>query len=56
MHFLRGLDYATHQQERGEWNKAPFVRMDSVLREMDTVRALIIGTGGIGQCGSGTSG
>ena len=31
-----------------EWNKTPFVKMDSVLREMDTVRALIIGVGGLG--------
>jgi phosphoglycerate dehydrogenase-like enzyme len=49
LHFLRGLDYAVDQQRRTEWNKTPFVRLDSVLREMDTVRALIIGTGGIGQ-------
>jgi len=49
LHFLRGLDYAVHQQHRTEWNKTPFVRLDSVLREMDTVRALIVGTGGIGQ-------
>ena len=49
LHFLRGLDYATDQQHRTEWNKTPFVRLDSVLREMDTVRALVVGTGGIGQ-------
>lgn len=49
LHFLRGLDYAVDQQHRTEWNKTPFVRLDSVLREMDTVRALIVGTGGIGQ-------
>lgn len=49
LHFLRGLDYATYQQHRTEWNKTPFVRLDSVLREVDTVRALVIGTGGIGQ-------
>jgi phosphoglycerate dehydrogenase-like enzyme len=49
LHFLRGLDYAADQQHRTEWNKTPFVRLDSVLREMDTVRALIVGTGGIGQ-------
>ena len=48
IHFLRGLDFAIDQQRRGEWNKAPFVRLDSVLREMNTVRALIVGTGGIG--------
>jgi phosphoglycerate dehydrogenase-like enzyme len=49
LHFLRGLDYAADQQHRTEWNKTPFVRLDSVLREMDTVRALVVGTGGIGQ-------
>jgi phosphoglycerate dehydrogenase-like enzyme len=48
LHFLRGLDIAIDQQHRTEWNKAPFVRMDSVLREMDSVHALIIGVGGLG--------
>jgi phosphoglycerate dehydrogenase-like enzyme len=49
LHFLRGFDFAVDQQHRTEWNKTPFVRLDSVLREMDTVRALVVGTGGIGQ-------
>jgi phosphoglycerate dehydrogenase-like enzyme len=48
LHFLRGLDIVLDQQRRTEWNKTPFVRMDSVLREMDTVRALIVGVGGLG--------
>lgn len=48
LYFLRGLDMVVDQQRRTEWNKAPFVRMDSVLREMDSVRALIVGVGGIG--------
>ena len=48
LHFLRGFDIAIDQQHRTEWNKAPFVAMDSVLREMDSVRALIVGVGGIG--------
>jgi phosphoglycerate dehydrogenase-like enzyme len=48
LHFLRGLDIALDQQRRTEWNKAPFVAMDSVLREVDSVRALIVGVGGIG--------
>jgi phosphoglycerate dehydrogenase-like enzyme len=48
LHFLRGFDIALDQQRRVEWNKAPFVRMDSVLREMDSVRALIVGVGGLG--------
>jgi phosphoglycerate dehydrogenase-like enzyme len=49
LHFLRGFDFAVDQQHRTEWNKTPFVRLDSVLREVDTVRALVVGTGGIGQ-------
>jgi phosphoglycerate dehydrogenase-like enzyme len=48
LHFLRGLDIALDQQRRTEWNKAPFVAMDSVLREVDSVHALIVGVGGIG--------
>jgi phosphoglycerate dehydrogenase-like enzyme len=48
LHFLRGLDIAGDQQRRSEWSKAEFVRLDAPLREMDTVRALIVGVGGIG--------
>jgi phosphoglycerate dehydrogenase-like enzyme len=48
LHFLRGFDIVLDQQRRTEWNKQPFVKMDSVLREMDTVRALIVGVGGLG--------
>lgn len=48
LHFLRGLDIAGDQQERVEWSKTEFVRLDAPLREMDTVRALIVGVGGIG--------
>jgi phosphoglycerate dehydrogenase-like enzyme len=49
LHFLRGFDIAADQQRRSEWNKAPIVRVDSVLREMDSVRALIVGVGGLGR-------
>lgn len=48
LHFLRGFDFSIDQQRRSEWSKAPFVRLDSVLREMDSVHALIVGAGGIG--------
>src|SRR6185436_14679028 len=48
LYFLRGFDMMVDQQRRTEWNKQPFVKMDSVLREMDTVRALIVGVGGLG--------
>lgn len=49
LHFLRGLDIAIDQQRRREWSKAPFVADDSPLREMDAVRALVIGAGGLGS-------
>jgi phosphoglycerate dehydrogenase-like enzyme len=48
LHFLRGLDVAIDQQRQAKWDKAFFVADDAPLREMDTVRALIVGTGGLG--------
>ena len=48
LHFLRGFDVALDQQRQAKWDKAFFVAEDAPLREMDTVRALIIGTGGLG--------
>lgn len=48
LHFMRGLDVAIAQQQRGEWNKAFFVADDSPVREVDGSRILIVGTGGLG--------
>lgn len=48
LHFLRGFDFAGEQQHRAEWSKTEFVGLDSPLREMDSVRALIVGVGAIG--------
>jgi phosphoglycerate dehydrogenase-like enzyme len=48
LHFLRGFDVALDQQRQAKWDKAFFVAEDAPLREMDTVRALVIGTGGLG--------
>jgi phosphoglycerate dehydrogenase-like enzyme len=48
LHFLRGFDVAIDQQRQSRWDKAFFVAEDAPLREMDTVRALVIGTGGLG--------
>ncbi len=48
LHFLRGFDISAEQQRHSQWNKKPFVADDSPLREMDQVRALIVGAGGIG--------
>src|SRR3954471_7973148 len=49
LHFLRGLDFAVEQQFESKWDKSRFVSTDAPLREMDTVRALIVGTGGLGS-------
>lgn len=49
LHFLRGLDVAIAQQRDSNWDKAFFVAVDAPLREMDSVRALIVGTGGLGS-------
>ena len=48
LHFMRGLDVAIAQQQRGEWSKAFFVADDSPLREVGDARVLIVGTGGLG--------
>src|SRR5258708_15419071 len=48
LHFLRGFDVAIAQQHERRWDKAFFVSTDAPLREMDSVRALIVGTGGLG--------
>ena len=48
LHFLRGFDVALAQQREAKWDKSFFVADEAPLREMDTVRALIIGTGGLG--------
>jgi phosphoglycerate dehydrogenase-like enzyme len=48
LHFLRGFDVALDQQRQAKWDKSFFVADDAPLREMDTVRALIVGTGGLG--------
>ena len=49
LYLLRGLDIAVAQQRDGRWDKAPFVGGGSRLRELGACRALIVGTGGIGQ-------
>jgi phosphoglycerate dehydrogenase-like enzyme len=48
LHFMRGLDVAIAQQQRGEWDKAFFVADDSPMREVGGSRVLIVGTGGLG--------
>ncbi len=49
IYLLRGFDVAVDQQRRGEWEKGPFVDDGARIREVGEVRALIVGTGGIGS-------
>ena len=49
LYFFRGLDIATEQQRRSEWDKQPFVGEQSPLREVGGACVLIVGTGGIGS-------
>ncbi|MEO5817497.1 MAG: D-2-hydroxyacid dehydrogenase [Gemmatimonadaceae bacterium] len=48
LYFMRGLDVAVAQQQRGEWNKSFFVADDSPVREVNGARILIVGVGGLG--------
>jgi phosphoglycerate dehydrogenase-like enzyme len=49
LHFTRGLDIAIAQQRAGVWDKRPFTALEAPLRELGDCRALVVGTGGIGQ-------
>lgn len=45
---LRGLDVAARQQREREWNKEPWVSLESIAREVGECRVLVAGAGGIG--------
>ena len=45
---LRGLDLAGAAQREARWDKAPFVRADTRVREVSDCRVLVVGAGGIG--------
>lgn len=47
--FARGLDYAVHAQQRGEWDTSAFEAADSGIREIAGATVGIIGYGGIGR-------
>ena len=49
LYFIRNLDVAGGQQRRAEWNKQPFVNGSLPVREPCELKALIVGTGGIGS-------
>ena len=49
LHFTRALDVALSQQAASKWDQGPFTALDSDLRELDDLRVLVIGAGGIGS-------
>lgn len=49
LYFVRGLDYAVHQQRDARWDQTPFVTPTARMREVEELRVLVIGAGGIGS-------
>ena len=49
LHFVRGLDYAVHQQAESRWDQTPFTNALRPMREINQCRVLVIGAGGIGS-------
>jgi len=49
LYLVRGFDRAVRLQDRGAWDKEPFVGPGSPVRELGRCRALIVGAGGIGS-------
>ena len=49
LYLLRQFDIAVAQQGERCWDRAPFVREGTRIRELSECRALLIGTGGVGR-------
>jgi phosphoglycerate dehydrogenase-like enzyme len=49
LHFLRGFDLAQEQQRRATWDKVPFSTPEARVREVCECRAVIVGSGGLGE-------
>lgn len=49
LHFARGLDLAVRQQAMPHWDQLPFTTGDTASRELDELRVLVVGAGGIGS-------
>jgi phosphoglycerate dehydrogenase-like enzyme len=49
LHFTRGLDFAVEGQRAGGWNDAPFLAIDTPVRELAATTVGIFGYGGIGR-------
>jgi len=49
LHFARGLDFAVTGARRGKWDDAPFLAIDTPVRELSSMTVGILGYGGIGR-------
>ena len=49
LHFARGLDFAVHQQAESKWDQVRFVSATTDIRELNELRVLVVGAGGIGS-------
>ncbi len=49
LHFVRGLDVAVRQQAASRWDQQPFVSGPTAVSELDELRILVVGAGGIGS-------
>ncbi len=48
LHFVRGLDVAVRQQAEAVWDQTSFPDPVNLVREVDELRVLVVGAGGIG--------
>ena len=49
LYLLRGFDYAVTRQRAATWDKGPWTRAETDIREVGDCRALIVGAGGLGS-------
>lgn len=49
LHFARGIDFAARAQAERRWDKGPFDRADTPVRELAECTLGIVGLGGIGR-------
>lgn len=49
LHFARGLDLAVRQQAERVWDQKPFITPPLESRELNELRILVVGAGGIGS-------
>ena len=49
LYLLRGFDYAVTRQRASTWDKGPWTRGETGIRELSECRALVVGAGGLGS-------